>query len=147
MARTAGARSEELHSDSLRVLLVEDFLDLAEVSADFLRSFGFDVRMTASGRDALEIAAVFDPAIVLTDLRLPDMSGLDLAKALRARLHSDRLLIAILTGVSSAELRSIEQQEAPTVDLFLPKPLNEQMVNDIRAAFNGLQRQDSGLRP
>jgi CheY-like chemotaxis protein len=63
--------------------LVEDNEPLAEATAEFLRSEGLEVQVASSGREALTCVATFRPDIVLCDLRLPDIAGFDIAKALR----------------------------------------------------------------
>jgi two-component system response regulator RegX3 len=66
----------------MRVLIVEDEQPIAEPLAEGLRREGFEVEWTATGAAALEAA---EPDVVLLDLRLPDMDGLDVCRAIRAR--------------------------------------------------------------
>ena len=66
----------------MRVLIVEDEDAIAEPLAEGLRREGFDVERAATGAEALAAA---EPDIVLLDLRLPDMDGLDVCRQLRAR--------------------------------------------------------------
>jgi DNA-binding response OmpR family regulator len=66
----------------MRVLIVEDEQPIAEPLAEGLRREGFEVEWTATGTAALEAA---EPDVVLLDLRLPDMDGLDVCRAIRAR--------------------------------------------------------------
>jgi two-component system, OmpR family, response regulator RegX3 len=66
----------------MRVLIVEDEQPIAEPLAEGLRREGFEVDWAATGAAALEAA---EPDVVLLDLRLPDMDGLDVCRSLRAR--------------------------------------------------------------
>jgi DNA-binding response OmpR family regulator len=66
----------------MRVLIVEDERPIAEPLAEGLRREGFDVDWAATGAAALEAD---EPDVVLLDLRLPDMDGLDVCRSLRAR--------------------------------------------------------------
>jgi DNA-binding response OmpR family regulator len=66
----------------MRVLIVEDEQPIAEPLAEGLRREGIEVEWTATGTAALEAA---EPDVVLLDLRLPDMDGLDVCRAIRAR--------------------------------------------------------------
>jgi DNA-binding response OmpR family regulator len=126
----------------LRLLLVEDFELLAEATADFIRPYGLDVRVASTGRHALEIARTFDPDIVLCDVRLPDVSGLDLARTLRASSREHPALIAVLSAMTDVELRAFEAQaQNSAVDLFLCKPLSEQKVKALLEHFGSLQQQ------
>jgi signal transduction histidine kinase/DNA-binding response OmpR family regulator len=67
-----------------RLLVVDDNADAASMLAEALRTFGYDVRIALDGPTALEIAARFDPRIVLLDLGLPVMDGYEVAERLRA---------------------------------------------------------------
>ena len=66
----------------MRVLIVEDERSIAEPLAEGLRREGFEVEWTATGAAALEAD---EPDVVLLDLRLPDMDGLDVCRSIRAR--------------------------------------------------------------
>jgi two-component system, sensor histidine kinase len=79
-----------------RVLVVDDYPDSAESVCTLLTLLGYDCQIACCGRDALAQAAAFDPAIVLLDIGLPDISGYEVARALRARNPS--LYIAAVTG-------------------------------------------------
>jgi DNA-binding response OmpR family regulator len=66
-----------------RVLLVEDDFTVAEVVVDYLRHAGLEPRHAMDGQTALEIAAVWRPGLVLLDLMLPGVSGLEVCRRLR----------------------------------------------------------------
>ncbi len=72
---------------ALRVLVVDDDFMVARIHGRFVeQTDGFEVVGTArTGAEALELAAVLDPDLVLLDVHLPDMSGLDVLERLRAR--------------------------------------------------------------
>jgi len=123
-----------------RVLLVEDNDLLAEVTADFMRAAGVEVRRAESGEEALQTAIVFRPDIVLCDLSLPGMSGLDVVRALRASPHTKHARLALYTAMSDIELRVIERQmRADVVDFFLAKPLTPEKLNELLGAQETLQ--------
>jgi CheY-like chemotaxis protein len=115
-----------------RALLVEDHAALAEATAELMRLHGLEVRIAASGGDALEMAEEFNPVLILCDMRLPDMAGLDLAEALRARCRTNDLLIAIITATSLDYLYGFEDQtKTRGVDLFLSKPLTNEALSGL----------------
>jgi len=84
--------------DSARasVLVVDDQADLAEMMAAMIQRDGHEVRTVNSGPDAVAAVEQRVPDLVLTDLGMPGMSGLDLADALHARWP--KLPIALVTG-------------------------------------------------
>jgi two-component system, OmpR family, response regulator MprA len=67
-----------------RVLVVEDDEEIAEVLRRFLRGEGYEVRTTGNGVEALDLAVGFVPDLVVLDLGLPGMDGLEVCRRLRA---------------------------------------------------------------
>lgn len=117
-----------------RVLLVEDHAPLAEATAEFMRTAGLEVRIASSGRDALNAVAAFKPEIVICDMNLPDMHGLDVARAMRTTPAGKNALIAIHSAFSQGELRVFERHSSePAVNLFLSKPLTEEKLDALIA--------------
>ena len=108
--------------ETLRVLLVEDDPDLAEATAAFLEAEGLHVRTAQSGREALEIASAYEPQLVLCDLTLPDMSGMEVVRELRSNPLAHPAYVVILTARSMAESKSAD------VDAFIMKPLTIELV-------------------
>jgi DNA-binding response OmpR family regulator len=67
------------------ILVVEDEPSIASFVAMYLKRAGFAVRVAASGEDAIEQAGAEAPAIVVLDLMLPDLDGIDVCRRLRQR--------------------------------------------------------------
>ena len=65
------------------ILVVEDEPLIAGITADYLRQAGFEVVTAATGEEGLAMARAEEPALIVLDLRLPGISGLDVARALR----------------------------------------------------------------
>lgn len=118
---------------------------IAEATAEFLRLHGLQVQVVTSGREALEIAEEFHPVLVLCDMSLPDMTGLDVAQALRARCGANHLLIAMLTAMSTDDLHELEHQMINRgVNLYLAKPLTSETLKDLLSRLEVLR---SSVRP
>ena len=85
-----------------RVLLIEDDVDIAHLFARGLAHYGHEVEIAADGATGLAEALVTDADIVLLDLRLPRLPGIDLLK----QLHESRpeLPVAILSNHSDPAL-------------------------------------------
>ncbi len=84
------------------VLVVEDESKLRELIRSFLEREGLTVFTAASGSEALALATHAEPDLVVLDLGLPDVSGLDLVRELR---RGSDVLVLILTAMSSEEDR------------------------------------------
>ena len=67
-----------------RVLVVEDDEDIAQALQRSLRMEGYEVRTAADGHAALEQGHAFAPDLVILDLGLPELDGVEVARALRA---------------------------------------------------------------
>lgn len=89
---------------SHRVLIVDDYPDAAEVTCALLSLLGHTCRSALCGKDALVTAREFHPDIAILDIGLPDISGYEVAAALRQT--TDRpLYLAALTGWGQPEDR------------------------------------------
>ena len=122
-----------------RVLLVEDHPDVAEATAELMRLHGLDVSIAASGREALRLAEELNPVLVLCDLWLPDMTGVDVARALRARPGAKNLIV-LISATSVDALRDSESQtRAGRIDLFLSKPLTSANLTALCSQLDALR--------
>src|SRR5438045_3879192 len=105
-----------------RVLVVEDDDAIAQVLQRSLRMEGYEVRIAGDGVDALEQAHGFLPDLVILDLGLPRLDGVDVAKALRR--NGDDVPILVLTARDGVEAR-VEGLDAGADD-YLVKPFERQ---------------------
>ena len=88
----------------MQILLVEDDQSLAGGLCKALRNEGFVTNHVADGKSALHVVEVEPPDIVILDLGLPDIDGLDVLKSIRRRNAS--LPVLILTARSSINARN-----------------------------------------
>jgi signal transduction histidine kinase len=104
-----------------RVLIVEDVWDTAESLRALLELAGCSVAVAYTGAEALELAPRFRPDLVLCDLGLPDLSGLQVAQELRRSPVTASARIVALSGFGQAE----DQQQCREAgfDLHLTKPV------------------------
>jgi two-component system, OmpR family, response regulator MprA len=104
-----------------RVLVVEDDEDIAQALQRSLRMEGYEVRAVPDGQAALEHGRSFAPDLVILDLGLPGLDGLEVARSLRAE---DDVPILILTARDALESR-VEGLDAGADD-YLVKPFERQ---------------------
>jgi two-component system, OmpR family, response regulator MprA len=104
-----------------RVLVVEDDEAIAQVLQRSLRMEGYDVRIADDGIVALDVAHAFLPDLVILDLGLPRMDGIDVAKSMR---ETDDVPILVLTARDAVESR-VEGLDAGADD-YLVKPFERQ---------------------
>jgi len=112
-----------------RVLVVEDDADIADVLVRSLRLEGYEVRLAGDGVSALDDAHAFLPDVVILDLGLPRMDGIEVAKTLRSE---DDVPILMLTARDALEARVIGLDAG--ADDYLVKPFERQeLLARIRA--------------
>jgi DNA-binding response OmpR family regulator len=112
-----------------RVLVVEDDADIADVLRRSLRNEGYDVRTSADGVEALDVAAGFVPDLVVLDLGLPRLDGVEVCRQLRA---DGDVPILMLTARSETEDRVTGLDSG--ADDYLVKPFERQeLLARIRA--------------
>jgi DNA-binding response OmpR family regulator len=104
-----------------RVLVVEDDAEIAEVLRRTLRQEGHDARIAADGEAALEAAAEFVPDLVILDLGLPKLDGVEVLRRLRA--DSD---VPVLILTARSELSDRVEGLDTGADDYLVKPFERQ---------------------
>jgi len=103
-----------------RLLCVDDDGDILKALTALAQSFGYAVDSAPSGAEALELVAEHDYDVVLTDLRMPGMDGMELMQ----RLHEtqERLIVVMCTGYGSVEV-AVKAIKAGAYD-FVIKPFD-----------------------
>ncbi len=105
------------------ILIVDDTALLAEAIADMLRMEGFTVTLAANGMEALAVLEQESHDLIISDLRMPIMDGIEFIK--QVRRHSvlqDTPIIVLSAQADEANKRESKQAGA---DLFLTKPFDE----------------------
>jgi two-component system, OmpR family, response regulator MprA len=104
-----------------RVLVVEDDEEIAQVLQRSLRLEGYEVRIAGDGEEALDQSAAFNPDLVILDLGLPKLDGIEVARRLRS---ADDVPILMLTARDALESR-VEGLDSGADD-YLVKPFERQ---------------------
>jgi CheY-like chemotaxis protein len=108
--------------DPLRVLLVEDAPFLRYAFGRLLRLHGFDVREANDGQEALDCANVFHPQLVLTDLMMPVMDGIELIRRLHDQPETAMVPVVAITADATEQTERLAR-EAGAVDV-ITKPID-----------------------
>jgi two-component system, OmpR family, alkaline phosphatase synthesis response regulator PhoP len=115
--------------DAQTILVVEDEQAIASFVAAYLRKDGFAVRVTASGREALTLVASEAPALVVLDLMLPDLDGMEVCRRIR---ETSTMPVLMLTARDD-DLDKIAGLEVGADD-YLTKPFNpRELVARVKA--------------
>jgi CheY-like chemotaxis protein len=108
-----------------RVLLVEDDRYLLDILGSILRFSGYDIVEAKNGREAIEKAASTQPGLILLDLNLPDMRGLDAARSIRRNQRTAHIPVIACSAFGEKERE--EALRSGMVD-YLQKPFSAQLV-------------------
>ncbi len=115
---------------SARVLVVDDNEDAANALAALLRSsFGHEVETVHDGEEALARYESFRPEIVLLDLGMPGINGLEVARRMRERKRDPEPLIVAVTGWGTVDDRSRSREAG--FDAHLVKPVDEGQLGEV----------------
>lgn len=118
--------------EALRLLLVDDSVDTTTAMSLLLESDGYDVRVAHEACHALEVAAQFEPQIVLLDLGLPGMDGIQLAGEMRKHPSTVNALLIAVTGYGQAADR--QRSHEAGFDHHLVKPVPTEEIQRVIAA-------------
>jgi len=128
-----------------RVLVVDDEENLRLVLRTLLRRHGYEVETAESGEDALAMVDSFGPDVVLTDVRMPKMGGLDLLTTLKAK--GNDATVIVMSAYGNMDL-ALEAMKAGAYD-YVQKPFKpDEVVLALRKAEERelLRRENRALR-
>lgn len=127
----AEAASEPALPAPAKILIVEDNGDMRNYVADILRSRGHEVHMARNGGEGFQMAQLLRPQIIVTDLMMPFMSGLEMIQLLRQNEDLKGIPIILLTAKADEDTR-IEGTEQGA-DAYLSKPFNDrELLAEVR---------------
>jgi CheY-like chemotaxis protein len=117
----------------LKVLVVDDNIDLVQMLDLAVQGMGHEVRTALDGRSAISAALSYRPDVVLLDLGLPVVSGLDVARELRRHPEGANMRLIALTGWGQEEDRRHTAEAG--FDYHLTKPTDPDNLETLLAAF------------
>jgi len=128
-----------------RVLVVDDEENIRLVLKTLLKRHGYDVEVADSGETALKLVDSFGPDVILTDVRMPKMNGLDLLATLKAKQHPATVIV--MSAYGSVDL-ALEAMKGGAYD-YVGKPFKpDEIVLALRKAEEreSLRRENRALK-
>ncbi|HXY14367.1 MAG TPA: response regulator transcription factor [Terriglobales bacterium] len=121
-----------------RILVVDDEPQITRVLRTSLSSHGYDIRVANDGETALEIMKDWTPDLVITDLAMPNMDGLQLCRKLRASAHIPIIVLSV-----RGEERTKVQALDVGADDYVTKPFGiEELLARVRANLRRIRADD-----
>jgi DNA-binding response OmpR family regulator len=116
----------EMGNESVRILVVDDEVPICELLAEFLALQGYDVTTATSGEDALSRFREWRPHLVILDIRMPGMSGLEVLGRIREMDTNAGVIMLSAFGDAS----TIEEALQVGADYYMEKPMElERLLN------------------
>jgi two-component system KDP operon response regulator KdpE len=123
-----------------RILLVDDEVSIQRTMTPLLRSRGYDVVAVGTGQDALAAAGIEPPDLVVLDLGLPDMDGLEVCRRIRSR-WSMPIIVLSARGAEHDKVAALDEG----ADDYVTKPFgSDELLARVRAA---LRRKSASDQP
>lgn len=119
------------------VLVVDDNPTNLKLIAYLLQAKGYEVRTAADADAALEVVRTSRPALILMDLQLPGMDGLELTRLLKSQPETRAIVILAVTAY--AMKGDEERARAAGCDGYIPKPVDTRALPRIVAQHLGLE--------
>jgi DNA-binding response OmpR family regulator len=107
-------------AEARRILIIEDNRDAADTLGEILKLLGYDVQITYSGLEGVKVASEWVPAIVVSDIGLPELDGFEVARELRGKKTTAGARLIALTAYSTDEVRRLALEAG--FDVYMTKP-------------------------
>ena len=113
-----------------KILVVEDNLDTREFIHLHLITEGFNVVLAANGQEGLYLAGVEQPNLIITDIEMPVLDGIEMVKKLRTQQETQNIPILVLTAFGK---EVIDNSIRAGANRAMSKPvLLDELMNDVR---------------
>ncbi|WP_239185386.1 hybrid sensor histidine kinase/response regulator [Candidatus Nitrotoga sp. HW29] len=120
------------------ILVVDDSLSVRKSLVQLVSDAGYNVQAAKDGLEAITLLKNFTPGVILTDLEMPNMNGLEFTSHLRARADTRELPVIMITSRSMDKHR--KQAELAGVSVYMTKPYTDiDLLGHIHSAIGGVQ--------
>jgi DNA-binding response OmpR family regulator len=103
-----------------KVLVVDDEIEIRDMLGIFLKEQGYEAILASNGEDAVELAEKENPVVILLDILMPGMDGIEICKRLKAKEKTRFIPVIIATALWDRYMDAVEAG----ADDFITKPFN-----------------------
>jgi two-component system alkaline phosphatase synthesis response regulator PhoP len=125
----------------IRILIVDDEEDIREILEHNLRKEGFQVETSENGKTALSLTRSWNPHLILMDVMMPEMDGMETTREIRVGLKNTKVIIAFLTarGEDYSQISGFESG----ADDYITKPIKPRvLISRLQALLRRLDNQE-----
>ncbi|MBN1226788.1 MAG: response regulator [Deltaproteobacteria bacterium] len=119
--------------DAKRILIVDDEINMCSIIQDILTDEGYEVMIAENGSEALQVVRKITPDLIITDINMPCMGGLELLREVKS-LHTD---IQFIVMTAFGELETYLNAMSNGAFDYITKPLNIEMLKIMVAKVLG----------
>ena len=119
--------------DAKRILIVDDEINMCSIIQDILSDEGYEVMIAENGSEALQVVRKITPDLIITDINMPCMGGLELLREVKS-LHTD---IQFIVMTAFGELETYLNAMSNGAFDYITKPLNIEMLKIMVAKVLG----------
>lgn len=99
-----------------KVLIIDDSNDIADAMQEIVQMQGYEAEVALTAYDAIDLIEASPPDLIILDLKLPDMDGVELAKRIKSRPASARVPIVCVSSYLAG--REVEARAAGCIELY-----------------------------
>ncbi len=119
----------------MKLLIVDDEVEICDFLKSFFEERNFEVKTASSGQAALDVVEQFKPAVVLLDIKMPGMDGIQVLAQIKKKFP--RIKVIMVTALETRD--KIEECLRLGADNYITKPLSlEYLENDVREKIESL---------
>ena len=118
-----------------KIAIIEDDAAISQMYRMKFETDGFDVRVASNGKLGVELAKSFKPDVILLDIQMPEMNGLEAAKTIRRMERSDARAVPIIAMTADAFRENIGRCLEAGMDAHLAKPVDVQEMGRVLVKF------------
>ena len=108
-----------------KIVLIDDEEDIREVLTIALRDAGYDVQNAADGASGIQLFEAFSPQIVVTDVRMPGINGLEVLEAIKQKSPQTEVIVATAFGEMDLAIRALQLDASD----FITKPIGDETLH------------------
>lgn len=121
-----------------KILVVDDQLGVRRLLYETFREAQYEVQMAANGTEAIKLAEEFSPDLILMDMKMPGLSGLETLRQIR----SLKIPTEVIMMTAYGDVHNMEQAKELGVVFYLTKPFDLFELREKVAAILAKKRQD-----
>ena len=116
---------ETIQPDGWQIVLIDDEADIREVMSLTLMDAGYKVKTAADGKAGLDLVKKISPQIVITDIRMPQVSGLEVLETIKQTGSDTEVIVVTAFGEMDLAIRALQLDASD----FITKPINDESLH------------------